>query len=517
VIAPGLLARLIESGSAAPAPLVEVEPAAMSFTRSHVISDFDVEPIDLRFHTEAFTSNTGQFAINGFGALGVGSLTLSAGRGVIANTGTSVMHTDARTGPDITMPQCFISIDVVARNSTGSFIYDHCRLGVSRGATDWFGIIWDKTANRFLIEQCVGGAITQWNGDSVTLNPPLRLGMSLAANSVCVWTDTGTGWTLRGRRVLTAEPRTSTLTGLKPFFGVSKSGSGSSSWTFDNMAAGRFGAVGMRDTSWISSAAGRPLDFAGRPRLTVTCADPNGVGYLGVVELDPTAGAVRQVGVVMASRDAGVWNDLSGQICDTGSGSWQLLNTTWGNGFGGVLKVQRAVTATNITEGAHVVTPSDVALPGVPSGTGGAYDAMAVLRGGEWWVGYTIVDPTTFAGENFYVALARTTDWTSFTAVGADTTRQQVEASRVLVTNDTDLWLIGGGRGRQPIYDDAVTFVDNDITVNVALVNTTDTQPWPTIGAWGDEWLMLTFDNTRFGGVAFTWGDLWLYRAPRYA
>jgi hypothetical protein len=517
MISPGLLARRVERFAAvAPPVLVEVEPAAMSFTRSHVISAFDVEPPALTFHTEGFASNTGQFAVNGFSTNGVGSLAVSGGTGTVASSGASLMHTDVRTGPDIDMPQAFISVDITARGSTGSFTYDHARLGVSKGATDWYGVIWNPVAGQFLIEQCVGGTITQWAGDFVSLSAPFRLGMSLVGNSVCVWTDTGAGWTRRGRRVISAEPRTASMTGLKPFFGASKSGSGSSSFTFDNLRAGRFGAVGMRDASWITTAAGAPIDFAGKPRATVTCADPSGVGYLGVVEVDPTAGSVRQVGLIMAGRDSGIWNDLSGHVCDTGA-VWQLLNATWGNGFGGVLKVQRTVTATNITEGAHVVTGSDLALPNVPGGTGGAYDPFTVLFGGEWWVGYSIVDPTSFVGENFYIALARTSDWTTWTAVGTDPTRQQVEASRLVVTNGTDLWLIGGGRGRQPIYDEALTFVANALTVDVALVTSTQTQPWPTIGAWGDEWLMLTFDNTiSTGEAAFAWGDLWLYRAPRY-
>jgi hypothetical protein len=517
VIPPGFLARRIDRYADAPPPppLVEIEPAAMSFVRTNVIPSFEIEPAALTFHTEFFTSNTGQFALNSFGSNTQGSLAVTGGTGIISNSSASLMHTDVRTGPDMTMPQVFVSIDIVARGSTGSFTYDHARLGVSKGATEWYGVIWDPGAGRFLIEQCVSGTITQWNGDSVSLSAPFRLGMSLVGRSVCVWTDTGSGWTLRGRRVLTADPRTAGMSNLKAFFGAAKSGTGNASWTFDNMRVGRFGAVGMRDTSWITSDAGQPLDFDGKPRLSATCVDPNGSGYFGTIELDTVAGTVRQIGLVMMARDGGIWNDLSGHISQDGT-DWQILNTTWGNGFGGVLKTQRALTATDITSGAHVVTGTDLALPNVPAGTGGAYDAFTVRLGGEWWVAYSIVDPTTFAGENFYVALARTSDWSTWTAVGTDPTRLQVEASRLVVTNGTDLWLIGGGRGRQPIYDDTVAFVANSIAVDVPLVNTTDTQPWPTIGAWGDEWLMLTFDNTRFGGVSFTWGDLWLYRAPRY-
>lgn len=520
MIAPGFLARRIERLPAAvPLPPVEVSPpSAIAFSRAKVISTFDVEPDALTFLTKDFGSSAG-LATNGFGGNGLGTLTVAGGSAQIVNTGTAIMHTDVRAGDDLTMPQVFVSVDVTARSSSGSFIYDHCRLGVSKGPADWFGVIWDKQANRFLLEQCVGGTITQWNGDTVTLNPPLRLGMSLVGNGIAVWTsnDSGATWALRGRQILTAEPRTTSMTGLRPFFGSAKSGSGTGSWTFDNLQAGRFGAVKMRDPSWVTEENGNLRSFAGKPRATVTCVDPNGIGYLGVIELDTATETIRQVGVLMEDRDGGIWNDLSGHLCRLSDDTWQLLNATWGNNpfGGGALNIMREVTAANISEGSHVVASTTISPPNVPSPNGGAYDPTCVRFGGEWWVAYTVVNPQTFVGENFYPALAKTTDWVSWTAISADETEPQNEGTKVLVSGGS-LYVVTGGRGEQIVYDSGLTEIASALNVNVALYSGSDTQPWPAIGAWGDEWLMLTFDNATSGGVAFTWGDLWLYRAPRY-
>jgi hypothetical protein len=238
---------------------------------------------------------------------------------------------------------------------------------------------------------------------------------------------------------------------------------------------------------------------------------------MAVVEYDLTFDLIRQVGVIMESRNSGIFNDHAGQLLQTSGGDWQLLNSTWGNGFGGVIKVRRVLTSTDISEGSHVVSSSDLAIPNVPGGTGGAYDPCAIKIGSEWWVGYSVVDPTSFVGENFYPALAKTSDWSTWTAIGVDTSNTKNEGTRLLLTNSADLWLITGGRGEQGIYDDTMTLIDSSLTVDVALYNGTDTQPWVSIIPWGDEWLALTFDNTKgTAGVAFTWGNLWLYRAPRY-
>lgn len=516
MIVPGFLARRIERFEAAPVvPPVEVSPPQdIQFIRTEVISSFDAEPAALNVLTEPFTTSTGQFTTNSYSTNTIGTLSIAAGVGNIVSSGNP-SHTDARTGDDITMPQVFVSVDVTACGSSGSFSYDCPRVGISAGATNWYGAYYERITGQLFLEQCNGGVLTNPAVATITLTPPYKLGFSLVGTSGCVWTDTGSGWVFRGRTTFSSDLRTKSLTGYKAFCGVAKAGSGTANWTFDNLKLGRFGAFKVRDTKWVSNEDGSLVDFGGKPRFVATNVDPNAAGYLGVWELDTVAETVTQVGVIFESRDSGIWNDLSGHLCRLGDGTWQLLNATWGNAVfsGDVLKTMRLVTATNISEGSHVVVSSDITPPNIPSPNGTCYDPHAIKFGGEWWLAYT-VEPRPI-GNTFYPALAKTSDWSSWTAIGADTS-EPINEGTTLLANGGDIFVMTGGRGEQIIYDDTLTEIANALDVDVALYSGTDTQPWPTIGAWGDEWLLMTFDNTGNSGVAFSWGNLWLYRAPRY-
>jgi hypothetical protein len=524
VIPLGFLARRLERFDAAPPPpLVEVEPLDMVFTRQAVVSSFDVEPETLRFLAEFFVSNSGQFAVNSFGANTQGGFAVTGGTGVITNSSATLMHTDVRTGPDVAMPQVFVSVDVTARGSTGSFVYDTPRVGISAGATNWFGAYYDATGQRLYLEQCVGGTLTNYiKGGVIALTAPFRLGFSLTGKCGCVWTDTGSGWVFRGSQDFGANPQTVSLAGFKAFFGAAKSGSGSASWTFDNLRAGRFGAVGVRDPSIITDESGRPIDFGGKIRFLATTATPAGNAardYQGVWEIDPATWALTQVGVICVARGSGIYVDTAGHLVKNDDGTWRLAICTWGNGpaDGGDLRVRHVVTSANLSEGAHVVSGTAELNLARGSSAGGTYDPHMMRFGGVWNIAHTIVDPQTFVGQNYYVALSTTTDFSTFTAVGADTTRPSTEGTRLLRTN-ADLWVAAADNNpvAQYVYDETLSFVGSGLNCTPALPTPNPNAPWPMIAPFGDQQVMLTFDGTLFNGVSTTMGNLWVYTAPRY-
>lgn len=510
---PGIVASMQR---VAAVPLVERSPVEMAFTRQAVISDYEIMPAALVWHTESFTADTGQFSSFTDNTLS-GTISVSGQLTIAAGT-TAARSTYLRTAADIGMPQAFVAVDVTARGTTGSPSYDTAIVGVGRDKDNRLEAVWDKDNDLFFLRSIFGGTVTIHPTLALNLSPPLKMGFALVGNYLSLWTSTdgGVTWTLRRSAQAASDPRTVDLTGWKPYCGVSSSG-GSSSWTFDNLTAGRFGAVGARDCAWITNEDGSLVDFSGNLRFTATCAEPAGGGNAGVFEVDVSTWTVQQIGVLMMARDSGIWNDLGPHIALLADSTWQHISATWGNNpfAGGALHLRRGVTPTDITSGAHVISGSEITPPSIPSPNGSAYDAMAVKRGGEWWMAYTLVDPRTFAGGNFYAALAKTTDWSSWTAIGNDPSQILNEGTKIVVTNG-DLYVVTGGRGEQIIYDDALTQIAAALDVDVPIYNGADTQPWPAIGAWGDEQLLLTFDNTRFGGGTFTWGDIWFYTSPRY-
>jgi hypothetical protein len=125
-----------------------------------------------------------------------------------------------------------------------------------------------------------------------------------------------------------------------------------------------------------------------------------------------------------------------------------------------------------------------------------------------------MVDDTTFTGEHFYIAAASSSDMSSFTGIGSDSSREQVEGPKIVVANGVP-YIHGGGRGEHPTYDITMTYL-GEPTFSPALYNGTDTQPHIQIVPYNDTWLTFTWNQVRFNSVAFTWGDFLVFEAPRY-
>lgn len=520
-----ILSGVVASGQnvAASPPSVELTPLEWSFTRQTTIGTFDLMPAALQWVDEGFSSDTGQFTLGTEGG-GPGTLTFTSGEGVITHTGGGAKSTLARIGADIAAPCVWVEMEVKSRTGTG-LSYDNIGCGIIKDGTNFAIAQWDRVAQRFRLQIQVGG-VNYFDSD-VVFNPslPFKMAFSLVGNFYAVWTDTGSGWTVQQRADIRTFPRTpaynlitTSLTGWKA--GISLATSGDATWNLDNLKAGRFGAVGLRDISIVTDEDGRAVDYSGKVRLSATCSDPSGAGYMGLFEFNPSTYALTQIGGIWISRDSGVWNDHAGHTVKLASGDYKFLISTWGNGFGSDLHIRYLETSTDLSTGFHVLTGTTslkTLLPNVPNNTttGGSYDPYIVKRGSDWLIAYAIVDPTSFAGENFYCALAETTNFSTFTGIGADTTETVNEGPRIVPIN-SDVYVITGGRGEQIVYDETFTEVGSSLTASPAFYNGTDTQPWMSAFSWDSEVILLTWDNTRFNSVLFTWGDVQVYTAPRY-
>lgn len=492
--------------------LEEIEPQDNTFALAFTGGALPLRAVALDFNTELFVSDTGQFIITTEGSQGAFAVT--GGQGVLTNVGSQ--NTIVRTGPDISVPQVWVQIDIAARSAnTGA--YNNFGVGIAKDSNNFIFASVDTIANNIRIQVKNAGTNTFTANTSFTFPIPCTLAFSIVGNSVCVWVDSGSGFVLKCSTDISGliDFKAVDYTGWKTAFTLATSNS--TAWTVDSLYSSRFGTVGIRDMNLVTNQDGTPVLYSGNYRFTATCIDGRGGGYLGVWEMDATTYAITQIGLILTNRSSKVQTDLPAHLVKNADASFRLVITTFGNGFGGALALLHKTGLADITTGVNVVgSMATLAVPSVPGGgSGGAYDPYLINTGTSWLLAYAVTDDTTFASENFYVAAASSPDMVTFTAIGADTTRTIVEGPKIAMANGAP-FIVGGGRGRQPVYNGAMVYQGNPV-YSPPLFTGTDTQPHSMIFPKDDQYLCLTWDDTKYGGIAFTWGRFLVYTAPRYS
>jgi hypothetical protein len=245
--------------------------------------------------------------------------------------------------------------------------------------------------------------------------------------------------------------------------------------------------------------------------------------YTGLFTLDTATYEIEQVGVILVDRVANAWvPDLNCHIVlDPDDNTAQVLTVTWYNGFGGSIQVQKTDLAdwSILSDPLTVLTPTTINLPGQLTGSYGAYDAMMAWDGEKWLIAYSITQDTNFAGDPFYPALASTTDFSSFTLIGADTALagQGYEGTKLYVVND-ELYVTAGGpvsgSRNARVYDDTFAYLGN---LDATFVSGTTIPPHAMPWAMGDSFWLITFTDDLVAGTAFTQGNFVLQQAQRYS
>jgi len=485
--------------------------------KTFAVGSFELQPSTLVFNTESFTSDTGQFTTYTEGT--IGSFAVTGGRGVITNTGDQT--TFVKTGPDITIPDIFVSIDVAANTGSPS-AYNNIAVGIIKDNDNIVAAGYDHKNSLIRVNVKNAGTSTVLGQTSASYTVPFKLALSILANSCAVWVDTGSGWTVATKANIGSNLnlKTASLAGWKSGFVAAMPSA--ASWSFDNLVVGRFGALGLRDQCMMTTPAGDPFVSGSTVYFTASRSEPNGESATGVFSLDmagSVAGAgpaVAQIGTIWVSRDGASQNDLPMHLVNNGDGTTRVFSSTWGNNFGGSLRIQTAQVSINFTTPAtnFLTTLASITLPasggGSVSGTQGVFDAYGVLLSGTWYVGYAWTSTTSFTSEvEFYPVLATSADLSSFTYVGTDSSRGNAEGTKLFNANG-NTYVIGCGRTTSQIYNTSMTFLGY---TNISVTGGSDTQPHVMpFKIFGAEHA-LTFNNTRFGGVSFTWGDLILHRA----
>lgn len=499
----------------------ELTPAEMAFSVVHTI-DMEANgaaalfPAGLQWLDEPFDADTGQFTHLTEGTQATFSIT--GGQAIINNNTSGARNSIIKTGPDLTMPQAWIQIDVVSHPDASSG-YDNIGVGVCKDANNFIFASVDDFNKQIRIQVKSAGTNTFLDVTFFGNSAPYKLALSIVGNSCCVLVDAGSGWVYKVHADITAnlDFQAADLTGWKPAFTAATPNS--SEWVFGNLQAGFFGAVGLRDVDIVTNEDGSPYDIASdHVYLTATCSDPYGVGYMGVFELDLTDYSLTQTGVIMVDRGGKVQTDHAGHIVVRSNGDQSLFISTWGNGFGGVLDVlMKSITpstAQDMLSGGTVLdTMTTLSLPGDLGGSYGVYDPYPVKVGSGWLMAYSVTVDTDFIPENFYIAAATSSDLSSWSSVDEDTSRTIYEGSKICIANG-QRWILGGGRTDAIIYDETMNYVG---TLDYVLdAPSGDTQPHTSIFPYGSKFILLTHTDDRYGFGNFTWGHLVIQQSNRY-
>jgi hypothetical protein len=490
----------------------EVLPQDLAFTLDTSITDFPLN--GLLLNSEAFASDTGQFTLYTEGT--IGTLTITGGQGVV-NMGSGTRSIIAVTGADVVVdvPDAFIEIDVVS-NGTNPTGYNNIGVGIAKDGNNFLFCSLDRRNNTIRVQVKIAGSNTFLGSISHTMAIPSKIGLSIVGNSVIAWTHSAGVWTRRVTQDISSyiDLTTADMTGWKSAFTVATPNT--AVWTFDNLVTSRFGAVGIRDVTLVTHEDGRPVDYSGKYRFTCSAAAPVG-SHNAVYEFDPATNTIAQTAVIWTDRGGATYADLAAHIVqnDDTDGTMRYIVSSWGNGFGGVIELLHKDNVGDLTTGSHLVSGmSALNVPLIPGTDGGAYDPFLVRNGADWLLAYAVVDDTTFVGEHFYVAAATSSDMSTFTPVDDDPSREQVEGPK-MVLNEGTPYITSGGRGEHPVYDTSMAYV-GEPSFSPTLYNGTDTQPHIMIFPHGNEFICLTWNNSKYASLSFTWGDLQIYRADRY-
>lgn len=492
-----------------------IATTSLVFTLQQTVNPFELQPSNLVFLNEPFTSDTGQ--LNRYTEGTQGTITIASGQATISHSGS---QNDVVTeGSDLTMPQCFVSMHI-DQNGNAASGYDNGGIGIAKDANNFVYASWDRLAGIVRVQSKIAGSNSFFNSSAQSFTGTYSMGMSMVGNSITVWMDTGSGWVKKAHYDHTSryDFRTSgNLTGWKPSFTFA-SGS-STTWKISAFKAGRFGCVNMRDQTMVTNEDGTPYIVGGLAYFTATAPDDVGSSYCGVFTLNLSTWAIAQTGVIMIDRSSKIYPDLAAQIIVYGNGDRRLVISTWGNGFGGTLQVlHKLITTGDILSGSNVVSSmTALSLPLGGSGVG-CYDPMLAYdaANSRWLMAYTITNDTNFVGNPFYGALAYSTDLSTWTLISADSAHNGYEGSKLLNIDGIYYMMVGGPAGSgnsSRVYDAAMSYLG---TLNATFSGGADTQPHPMVFPSGSLQYLLTFDNTRYD-TAFSWGRVKIHTAPRYA
>jgi hypothetical protein len=351
--------------------------------------------------------------------------------------------------------------------------------------------------------------------------PPDALATTLTGVWLTVLTRHDGEWTVRGRVDLRpfAEPRSPELLAeLTAYAGWSpREPAGPTPVT--SWRSGTFGRLGVRDVQPVTDTEGEPLWRDGRLLLTMTHAGPGfaATGHCGVWAMEPESFGLTPLSTLYFRRDGLVHGDHATHLVRDGD-RWLVAASTWGDFDRSWVGITLAETAADLLSGEHVLDAAPVELPlaGLPHQTVAAWDPQLARIDGHWHLAFVAARKFW----SFHPVLARASRpgaLADFELVASADDRTGTEGPQLRrICGEWRLLASDGPDNppelarRFPVFDLALREVgplDAAYPTNI---------PWPSVVEHDGEWLMPTFDGTRYGGKLpgyGTHGDLLVLRA----
>ncbi len=390
------------------------------------------------------------------------------------------------------------------------------------------------------------------------------LALCLTGTHAAVLTQDHEGgpWTGRARVDLaTSHPRAARLTRSPTWLEDLQVGHDGAA---TDLVAGGFGQLGLRDLRLVTHADGRPYaDGSGRLHLTATSAGPGpfGTGHTSVWALDPArlaaspgapgSGALTHTADLFVRRrgSSAVLGDHAGHLLRDDD-AWLLATSTWGDfdpdRHDASVAVTLAETGADLLHGVHVVPGEPLPLPADDPSVG-VWDPHLLRTDDGWLVGY--VSATRFF--RFHPVIAEGPDLDSLRLRAADPFRRASEGTTLLPLppdpppgsagsggsggphgpagpagggspggSPRAIVLVSDGRDGPRAARGQWAVLDLDLRTRGVLEAAYPTNiPWPTLVPHGEDWLLVTFDDTRQGGRVCgygTHGDVVVMRGVRH-
>lgn len=502
------------SGRTIPNPLtagIIADPTTdLTFALRRKLRPIEVLPERLLVFSDGFENDSDFYSFSG-----AATQSISGGQYSITMSGAQSRRAILPDAPEA--PFVAVVMRVAAIGNGSGYNVFHC--GLWKDSNNSLEAAWDATNNEVRIERQLGGT-TDFLG-TLTSTPapsvPFDFAFVLTCNFAQVWVDTGTGWRyVTGADLSTIDMRDpSILSTYTPSFGASSGGS-TSAWRIEQFRWGYYGQIGWRDFNVVTHKDGTPYLREGFMYFTATATAVAGDGHLGIYRMNVTTGQAEKTGVLFVRRGTPlIYNDLPAHLVwDTDALAWRVFISTWGNGFSGVLEVQHQLIKHELL---HAVTVLDnttvLALTGDVS-SNGVYDVSAIYFGGSWKVAYTITPDTSFPSDPMYAAMDSSADLVTFSSVFADSGNDGYEGTKLQVIGG-DLYVLAGSKTDTRVYDATGTHIGGLDFTHPSPSGDAPPHPmvFPLPRNGKTEWWMMTFDDTRYGSNAFTWGTMLLYKA----
>lgn len=500
-----------------------IEPTEMVFTEVYKRAYFDgtsvtsghIQPTNLLWVNDNFSdSSLTRFTQLNEGNAGV--LSIAGGKASITNAVGATRSLFAVEGDPINMPQVFVTADI-ASFTGGNGAYWANVVGVIKDGDNYIVANYNAVNGQGSIQVKVGGASNFSTGAAIGLSPPFTLALSIVGNWATLFTYSAGVW---------AKVTSYDFSGVLNFktqnhslwygcFGNVNPGADTNVTQWDNFKVGRFGGVGIRDISVLTTEDGTPLVSGSIATVTATMAGASGgiqESSMGVFEVDLEKKEFTQTAVILFNRSGSVQPDHAGQIMVSNNGDQRILVSSWGDFPSPPSIYYKFVAAgTDLTTGSHVIaSPTELALTELPPG-GGRYDpSLAKVDNTTWKIAYTA---TPVAANGFYPVIDESSDLSTWSNVGKDTTATRYEGSKLIKFGDT-YYAMWGGQYDMKLYDQDMVYVG---LANVISPGDGSTQPWPMIFPYGNLNIILTFDQQRWptsGGITFSWGWIRWFASP---